>query len=116
MSWVDPKIAEKVAKMPETHAAVIKVRDRLAVVAEGEFASHDRPGGHEITKDDERIDALVSLEGPDPLAVEFGHWGFRDATGRFVKTGSADTVTRDYIEGLHILGRAVAQVEAEGRL
>ena len=96
MSFVDPKVADLVAHMPEVHAAVILERDKMAVVAEGLFAIHDRPGRHEITKTDEKVDALVSLEGPAPLSVEFGHW-------------TADHKTR--VDGLHILGRAIAAAQ-----
>lgn len=106
MATVDPKIAKIVAHMPEVHAAVIAERDRLEAIASGIFASHDNPGGHEITKTDEKVDALVSLEGPDPLAVEFGHWATRDERGRFAKAKGGD---REFIEGLHIFGRAIAQ-------
>jgi len=92
--WVDPKIAKKVALLPGVHAAVVAERDRVATIAEGLFAPHDNPGGHEITKTDKRIDALVNLDGPAPLSVEFGHW-------------TPDH--KRYVEGLHILGRAVAE-------
>lgn len=96
MVWVDPQIAKKVAYMPEVHAAVVAERDRLERVAAGLFASHDNPGRHEITKTDDRVDALVNLDGPAPLSVEFGHW-------------TPDH--KRYVEGLHILGRAAAEAE-----
>jgi hypothetical protein len=97
VSFVDPKVASLVAHMPEIHAAVLLERDKVALVAEGLFAAHDNPGGHEITKTDEKVDGLVSLEGPAPLSVEFGHW-------------TKDHKTR--VEGLHILGRAIAAAQA----
>ena len=103
MAWVNPRIAQIVAQQPEVVAAVRKVRDEVAETAEALFASHDRPGRHEITTQDEKIDSLVSLDGPAPAAVEFGHWAGKGANHRFV-------------EGLHILGRAVAEAEARGRL
>lgn len=102
MAQVDPKIAAIVAHLPETKAAVRRTRDRVADVAEGLFAAHDRPGRHQIARENGRVDALVSLGGPAPLSVEFGHW-------------AGDGADRIYVEGLHVLGRAVARVEAEGR-
>jgi hypothetical protein len=110
MVWVDPKIAAKVAHFPEVKAAVRVERDKVAGIARGLFASHDNPGGHEITTQDDHLDALVSLEGPAPLSVEFGHWASRDERGRFVKISEGRP--REFVEGLHILGRAVAQETA----
>lgn len=101
MVYVNPRIAEIVAHNEGVIAAVRGARDRVESIAEGLFAQHDNPGGHEITARDDRVDALVSLEGPAPLSVEFGHW-------------SGQGENRRYVEGLHILGRAVAQAEAEG--
>lgn len=94
MAFVDPRIAKTVAHMAGVRLAVRTERDKLAAVAEGLFASHDNPGGHEISTDNSGIDALFSLEGPAPLSVEFGHW-------------TPDH--KQHVEGLHILGRTVAQ-------
>jgi hypothetical protein len=97
VSTVDPKVASLVAHMPEVHAAVLFERDKVAAVAEGLFAAHNNPGGHEISTRDERVDGLVDFTGPAPLSVEFGHW-------------TADHKTR--VDGLHILGRAIAAAQA----
>jgi uncharacterized protein DUF5403 len=97
VATVDPKVAALVAHMPEIHVAVLAERDKLAGIARGLFASHDNPGGHSITTQSEKVDGLVSLEGPAPLSVEFGHW------------------TKDHkthVEGLHILGRTIAAASA----
>lgn len=102
MAHVNPRINAQVAHMPVVRAAVHKARDDLAAAARAEFASHDRPGGHEITTQDDELDALVSIEGPAPLSMEFGHW-------------SGEGAGRRYVEGLHIFGKALAQVQAEGR-
>lgn len=97
MAWVDPNIAAEMAHAPEIHTAVLLQRDEIATAAKGLFAAHNNPGGHEIATIDEPVDALVSLEGPAPLSVEFGHW-----------TPNHET----HVEGLHILSRAVAQAQA----
>lgn len=97
MAWVNPNIDRIMARDKGVRAAVRGKRDQVAGIAEGLFASHDNPGGHEITTSNGRVDAFVSLEGPAPLSVEFGHW-------QETKNG------REFVEGLHILGRAVAQV------
>jgi hypothetical protein len=98
MVFVDPKIASTVAHMAGVKAAVTVERDKLAAVAEGLFASHDNPGGHSITTSEPHdfasLDAFVNLEGPAPLSVEFGHW-------------TPDH--KQHVEGLHILGRTIAQ-------
>ena len=98
MAFVDPKIAKTVAHLAGVRVAVLAERDKIAGVAEGLFASHDNPGGHEITTSEPHdfgaLDAFVSLEGPAPLSVEFGHW-------------TPDH--KQHVEGLHILGRTVAQ-------
>ena len=92
MATVKPGVASIVAHMPEVKAAVRLERDKLAARAAGLFASHDNPGGHHLTKENGSTDALVSLEGPAPLSVEFGHW-------------TPDHKT--HVAGLHILGRAI---------
>lgn len=98
MVYVDPRVAEKVAKMTGVHEAVKVKRDEIAAVARGLFASHDRPGGHEITTTDgRRTDAFVNLVGPAPLAVELGHW-------------TPDH--KRHVDGLHVLGRAIGQASA----
>lgn len=96
MAWVDPKIAAKVAHTPEVEAAVRSERDRVARIAEGLFASHNRPGGHEITTQNDGTDAFLSIDGPAPLSMNYGHWSE-------TKDG------RKFVEGLHILERAIAQ-------
>ena len=97
MATVDPNIASLVAHMSGVHAAVLLERDRVAAIAEGLFAGHDNPGGHEISTRDEEVDGLIDFTGPAPLSVEFGHW-------------TPDHKTR--VEGLHILSRAVAAARA----
>lgn len=95
MATVYRNIADSVAHMAGVTGAVRVQRDKLAGVAVGLFASHDNPGGHAITTEDGGdTDALFSLEGPAPAAVEFGHW-------------TPDH--KRHVEGLHILGRTVAQ-------
>ena len=96
MAWVDPKIGRKMARDKGVRGAVRAERDKIADTARGLFASHDNPGGHRITTSNGRVDAYVNLDGPAPLSVEFGHW-------QDTKDG------RQFVDGLHVLGRAVAQ-------
>lgn len=96
MAWVDPKIAAKVAHLPSVRAEVRAERDRIATRARSFFAGHDRPGGHKITTQDDELDAMVSLEGPAPLALEFGHW-------------TPDH--KRFVDGIHVLGRAIGQAD-----
>ena len=98
MAYVNPQVGQIVEDLPGTGAAVEAARDRLAAIAEGLFASHDEPGGHEIVthNDPGSNDAFVDFIGPAPLAVEFGHW-----------TPDHD----EFVEGLHVLSRAINQAE-----
>ena len=95
MATVNPRIGRIMSRDKGVRTAVRAERDRIAATAEGFFASHDNPGGHKITTSNGRVDAFVSLDGPAPLSVEFGHW-------QKTKGG------REFVEGLHVLGRAVA--------
>lgn len=99
MAYVNPRVGQIVEDLPEVEAAVRDARDRIAAFAEGLFASHDKPGGHEIVTHDDPTsdDALIDFIGPAPLAVEFGHW-----------TPDHD----EFVEGLHVLSRAIDQAEA----
>ena len=73
MAWVDPRIADKMARDKGIKEAVRAERDRIAAVAEGFFAPHDNPGGHKITTSNgTKTDAFVNLDGPAPLAVDLG--------------------------------------------
>lgn len=94
------------AAMPQVRLQVAGVTDRIGHVAEAIFASHDRPGGHRIEIDlpgltRGKLDGLVSMVGPDPLAVEFGHF----ESGSFGNQYGDD---RRFIAGLHILQRALS--------
>lgn len=97
MAFVDPQVAATIAHLDGVHAAVIAQRDELEGVAEGLFASHNNPGGHEFSARDEKTDALLDFTGPAPLSVEYGHW-------------TADH--KRHVEGLHILARAIATARA----
>lgn len=92
------------AHMPQVQAAVDAKTLEIAAIAEALFASHDHPGGHRIEvdkappKDDPKaanVDGLVSLVGPAPLPVEFGHFA-----------GPEHEPGREFVKGLHILSRA----------
>lgn len=93
MASVYRDVNSVVAHLDGVHLAVIAERDVLAARARAKFASHDNPGGHEITTQDDKVDALVSLEGPAPLSVEYGHGAYTTKSGRHVGAST----------GLHIL-------------
>jgi len=96
MAWVNPRIAQRVARQKGVKLAVRAQRDRIANEAKALFAAHDNPGGHRITVSSGKTDGFVNLEGPAPLSVELGHW--------------QDTSEGpEFVEGLHVLGRAVGQ-------
>lgn len=92
------------AGMPQVRRAVAARTREIGRAADAIFASHDRPGGHHIEVDlpglkRGRLDGFVSLVGPDPLAVEFGH----HESGRFGNQYGDDA---RWIRGLHILAAA----------
>lgn len=93
----DAAFHRKLARIGSVRRAVRSVRDDIKAKAEALFAPHDRPGGHEITKSDGAVDAYVSLVGPAPASVEFGH---------FTPIGEDEDAEPTYVEGLHIMGRA----------
>jgi hypothetical protein len=90
MAQVNMSVNKLIAHMPEVILEVRKAADEVGLKAEALFASHDRPGGHHIEVTHEKVDSLISLVGPAPLSVEYGH------------TASNGT----HVEGLHILSRA----------
>lgn len=100
MATVKTNIDSLVAHVPEVKAAVRSERDKIAEIAKGLFAPHDNPGGHKITTSNGTTDAFVNLDGPAPLSVEFGH---------FARRCAHDTEIPDFVEGLHILGRAIGE-------
>lgn len=86
------EIEAYLAGLPSVQAAVKGVQGDVYAKARANFASHDRPGGHRVTKGrPNRFDRAVYLVGPAPMSVEFGH---------FTPKGTK------YVEGLHVLGRA----------
>jgi hypothetical protein len=90
MAQVDMGVDKLIAHMPGVIAAVRVKAAEVGLKSEGLFASHDRPGGHHIEVTHDKVDSFVSLVGPAPLSVEFGH-------------AAADG---SHVEGLHILSRA----------
>lgn len=92
MAVVYPGLQSRVAHMLEVKVAVRLARDEVKGVAEGLWAIHNRPGRHELTTQDDDVDALLSLDGPSPLSVEFGR--------------HPDEHGKGAMRGLHILGRA----------
>lgn len=83
------------AHMPQVQAAIDAKTLEIGLAAEALFAPHDHPGGHRIEVDKASTDGFVSLVGPIPLAVEFGHYA-----------GPRDKPDRKFVKGLHILSRA----------
>lgn len=84
------------ARMPQVAAAVEAKTFEILLAAEGLFASHDHPGGHRIEVEKGKTDGFVSLVGPAPLSVEFGHFEGDEQFGD----------DRRFVKGLHILSRA----------
>lgn len=85
---------KKLAKLPEVQAVLDTKREEIYAKAQALFAEHHKTGEHEITKSDGRVDKYVNIDGPGALSIEEGHFdGYRGK--------------RRYVEGLHILGRAI---------
>lgn len=76
-----------IAHMPGVVAGVHAKGDEALAIAEGIWATHDRPGGHRIIGEyGNQTDAYVILEGPVPIIVEYGRAGY--VTKKAQKIGS----------------------------
>lgn len=89
------RIRGQLARLPQVRAAVLAKTAEIGVTAETLFAAHDHPGGHSIEVEHGHTDGFVSLIGPAPLSVEFGHF-----------TRHSNEHPRKFVKGLHILARA----------
>jgi hypothetical protein len=89
-----------IAHMAGVKGAVHAEGRQIESRADALFASHNRPGRHEIVGEKQDTDYIVSLEGPAAVSVEYGREGFTQTRD--------DGSTRDIgpMEGLHILGKA----------
>ena len=84
------------ARLPSVQAAVSDVQDRVYQRARANFAGHNRPGGHRVTKGrPNRYDRAVYLVGPAPTSIEYGHF-----------TPKGDK----FVEGLHVLGLSLIHI------
>jgi Family of unknown function (DUF5403) len=83
-----------IARLDVVQLALEVERGKVYVKAQALFAEHHKTGEHEITMSDGKVDKYVNLEGPAALSIEVGH--FNGYKGR-----------RKYVEGLHVLTRAL---------
>ena len=100
MAEVNRNLDRELSRLPGVTAQVRATAGRIATTAEQVLAGH-RTGevdGARIEVRHERVDSLVVLEDPASLSIEFGRSEFTTGAGRTVGA----------MEGLHILGRAVA--------
>jgi hypothetical protein len=99
MAFLRPDIASVIAHMPPVVAEVQQHGRGVLAKAEAAFAAHNRPGGHEVVGEKQDTDYLISLEGPAPVSVEYGHGAYTtERDGKIVEVGAS--------QGLHILGKA----------
>lgn len=99
MAFLRPDIASAIAHMPAVIAEVQQEGHSVQAKAEAAFAAHNRPGGHEVVGEKQDTDYLVSLEGPAPVSVEYGHGAYTtERNGKTIEVGAS--------QGLHILGKA----------
>ena len=99
MAFLRPDIASIVAHIPGVVAEVQQHGHGVHAKAEAAFAVHNRPGGHEVVGEKQDTDYLVSLEGPAPVSVEYGHGAYTtERGGKVVEVGAS--------QGLHILAKA----------
>jgi len=84
-----------VSHLPGVRAAVAEEALEIGVRAEAKLLRHrDRTNrtDHSVDVSQGRIDSYVSLVGPAPLSVEFGHWYKGNLGG-----------TPQYVPGLYII-------------
>lgn len=92
MAAVYPGTDAHVAHLGEVERAVHAHGEVVLARAEALFASHNRPGRHELGIEQTSPDSIVYLDGPAALSVEFGRGPDENGKGA--------------MKGLHILGRA----------
>jgi hypothetical protein len=89
------RINRTVSRLPGVKAAIAAEATRIGARAKARLESHRDPTNatdHQIEVDFGRVDAFVSLVGPAPLSVEFGHWYTGNLGG-----------SPKYVPGLYIL-------------
>lgn len=94
------KLNKRLANLPGVQAAVHSAAESLLADVSAEFESHDRPGGHQVGMEKHGIDRFVYLEGPAPLALEFGHFTREPAN-------PSPDWTPTWVPGLHLFDKAV---------
>lgn len=65
-----------IAHRRDIRAQLTAKRDEIFVIAQGIWAQHNRPGGHDIVKGRGVLDTYIHLEGPVPHIVEWGRSGY----------------------------------------
>jgi hypothetical protein len=106
MAQVNMSVNKLIAHMPEVILEVRKAADEVGLKAEALFASHDRPGRHSIEVTHDKVDSFVSLVGPDPEAVEFGHYTGKSSGKGVTRIRGHLAAGHEFVEGLHLLSRA----------
>lgn len=69
-------IEDYIAHRRDVRKELTVKRDEVFAIAEGIWAGHNRPGGHDITKGRGLLDTYINLVGPVPHIVEYGRSGY----------------------------------------
>src|SRR5690606_799852 len=95
---LDHEINRTVSHLPGVRASVRSEADKIEAKAQANLAAHrdvTTATDHAVTSEQDGVDALVSLEGPAPASVEWGHW----------YTGNLGGEPK-YVPGLYIITKA----------
>lgn len=95
---LDHEINRTASHLPGVRASVRSEADKIEAKAEANLAAHrdvSNATDHTISSEQDDVDALVSLEGPAPASVEWGHW----------YTGNLGGEPK-YVPGLYIITKA----------
>jgi hypothetical protein len=98
MAYVDPRIAKRLAHSAPIKKAVRAERDEIAARARANLAAHRDLGNARIETSNGDVDAYVELvdDNNGAAAIEYGHW-----------TVPKPPFAPVWVEGLHILGKAL---------
>jgi len=65
-----------IAHMGGVRKELTAKRDEVYAIAQGIWAQHNRPGGHDLEKGRGVLDTYIHLVGPVPHIVEYGRSGY----------------------------------------
>lgn len=95
MASVEKGLDRRVAGMRGVQAELTEEAKQVEARAKAIRAQHYLTGRLKVERTRGVVDRFVSLEDPNVLSIEYGHW-----------SGTRGSANRTWVEGLHILAKA----------